>query len=158
FFNAASFAAVLVSLLLIRGSELHPNPRGSVTESRVRDGLRYVRSTPTLLTILVIWAVVGTLAVEVPVSLPLVAEFAFHGGAGLFSAMMALFSVGGITGGILAARRHRPNGEAASFVVLVVVFGVTILLAALAPTVPLALVAMVPMGAASTASSIVGQS
>jgi hypothetical protein len=46
--NALSFGAVLVSLAAMRGSELFPAKRVSRAKRQVRQGLRYVRSTPEL--------------------------------------------------------------------------------------------------------------
>ena len=79
--NALSFGAVLVSLAAMRGSELFPAKRVSRQKRQVRQGLRYVRSTPELFIPLLMIAVIGTLAWEFQVSLPLMASKVFHGGA-----------------------------------------------------------------------------
>ena len=79
--NALSFGAVLVSLAAMRGSELFPAKRVSKQKKQVRQGLRYVRNTPELFIPLLMIAVIGTLAWEFQVSLPLMASKVFHGGA-----------------------------------------------------------------------------
>jgi MFS family permease len=72
--NAASFAAVLVALARIRPRDLHPAPPAGRGTGQLRQGLRYVRGAPGLLVPLLMMALVGTLAYEFPVSLPLVAR------------------------------------------------------------------------------------
>jgi MFS family permease len=156
FYNAASFAAAIVGLLLVRSAELHRAPQHSRAEGRVRDGLRYVRATPELLIPLVVLAVIGTLAWELPVSLPLMAKFTFHRGAGMLSAMMTLVSIGGIASGLYVARHPRPTARILCFAA--VLLGFAMLLAAAAPSVTLELIAMVPLGAAGLATFAFGQS
>jgi MFS family permease len=143
FYNAASFVAVIVGLVFIRSNELHAHARASRAEARIRDGLRYVRATPALFFPLVMAAIVGVFSREEPVSLPLIAEFTFRGGAGLFAAMMALFSVGAILGGLFLAQAQ-PSPR--TLVVAGVGLGLAMLGAAVAPNEVLVLIAMVPMG------------
>src|SRR6202035_2191832 len=80
--NAISFAAVLISLAAMRKTELFPAKRVPRNKRQVREGLLYVRSTPELFIPLLMIAVIGTLAWEFQVSLPLMASKVFHGGAG----------------------------------------------------------------------------
>src|SRR5215468_1928378 len=82
--NALSFVAVLVSLAAMRTSELFPAKRAAKEKKQVRQGLRYVRSTPELFIPLVMIAVIGTLAWEFQVSLPLMASKVFGGGAAAY--------------------------------------------------------------------------
>jgi MFS family permease len=79
--NAVSFGAVLVSLLLMSAAALYPARPAAKEKGQIRAGLRYVRSTPALLVPLIMIAVVGTLAWEFQVSLPLMASHVFGGGA-----------------------------------------------------------------------------
>jgi hypothetical protein len=67
--TAASFAAVLVALALIRAGELHPAPPTGREPGQLRQGPRYVRGTPGLLVPLLMMALVGTLAYEFQVTL-----------------------------------------------------------------------------------------
>ena len=72
--NAISFGAVLISLAAMRRSELFPAKRVAREKGQVRQGLRYVRATPELLIPLLMIAVIGTLAWEFQVTLPLMAS------------------------------------------------------------------------------------
>src|SRR5690242_21747900 len=68
--NALSFGAVLVSLAAMRGSEMFPGKRVSRQKRQVRQGLRYVRSTPELFIPLLMIAVIGTRDRDLRVSSP----------------------------------------------------------------------------------------
>ena len=143
-FNALSFGAVLVSLAAMRTSELFPAERVSRQKKQVRQGLRYVRNTPELLIPLLMIAVVGTLAWEFQVSLPLMASEVFHGGAGSYGVMASVMGGGAVVGGLISAARARPRARA--LCLAAIGWGIAILAAAAAPSMPLELVALVFVG------------
>jgi MFS family permease len=130
--NAISFVAVLVSLAAMREREMRPAARPPREPGQVRAGLRYVRRTPALFLPLVMITVTGTLAYEFPITLPLVAEGAFGGGAGTYGAMAALMAAGAVVGGLVAASRRRRGP--ATLAITATVWGLAILAAAAAPT------------------------
>jgi MFS family permease len=55
---------------------------------------------------LVLMAVVGTLAFEFQVSIPLIAERSLAGGAGTFTLLYSSLSAGAVVGGLIMARRR----------------------------------------------------
>jgi MFS family permease len=142
--NALSFGAVLLTLWAMTASEITQSPRTPRAPRQVRDGLRYVARTPTLLVPLIMIAVIGTLAWEFQVSLPLMASDTFHGGAGLYGAMMATMACGGVIGGLVTASRQHVGTRALA--ISAVGWGLAITVAAVAPTLPLVLVALVFVG------------
>ena len=142
--NALSFAAVLVSLAAMRTSELFPAERVTRQKRQVRQGLRYVRSTPELLIPLVMIAVIGTLAWEFQVSLPLMASKVFHGGAAAYGVMASVMGGGAVVGGLISAARSRPRTRA--LCLAAVGWGIAILAAAVAPSMALELAALVFVG------------
>jgi predicted MFS family arabinose efflux permease len=142
--NALSFGAVLVSLAAMRGSELFPAKRVSKQKKQVRQGLRYVRNTPELLIPLVMIAVIGTLAWEFQVSLPLMASKVFHGGAASYGVMASVMGGGAVVGGLISAARSRPRARA--LCLAAIGWGIAILAAAVAPSLPLELAALVFVG------------
>ena len=101
--NAVSFGAVLLSLLLMSAAALYPARPASKKPGQIRAGLRYVRSTPALLIPLIMIAVVGTLAWEFQVSLPLMASHVFGGGAAAYGVMASVMGVGAVAGGLVSA-------------------------------------------------------
>ena len=142
--NALSFAAVLVSLAAMRTAELFPAKRVTRQKRQVRQGLRYVRSTPELLIPLVMIAVIGTLAWEFQVTLPLMASKVFHGGAASYGVMASVMGGGAVVGGLISAARSRPRTRA--LCLAAVGWGIAILAAAVAPSMALELTALVFVG------------
>ncbi len=142
--NALSFGAVLVSLAAMRSSELFPAERVRRQKKQVRQGLRYVRNTPELLIPLLMIAVVGTLAWEFQVSLPLMASKVFHGGAAAYGVMASVMGGGAVVGGLISAARARPRARA--LCLAAIGWGIAILAAAVAPSFGLELAALVFVG------------
>jgi MFS family permease len=101
--NAASFAAVLMALARIRTDALRPAPPTGRERGQLRQGLRYVRGTPALLVPLLMMALVGTLAYEFQVALPLLARVSLHGGASTYGLLTAAMGVGAVVGGLAVA-------------------------------------------------------
>jgi MFS family permease len=110
----------------------------------VRQGLRYVLSTPELLIPLLMIAVIGTLAWEFQVSLPLMANKVFGGGAAVYGVMASVMGVGAVVGGLISAARPRPRTRA--LCLAAIGWGIAILAAAAAPSLPVELAALVFVG------------
>lgn len=152
--NAATFVAVVFSLVTMDVGSLNPSAPTSRASGQIVEGLRYVRRTPELAVPLVMMGVIGMLAYEFQVVLPIVAIDAFDGDATTYSLMTAAMGVGAVVGGLIAAGRSRTGigpltrGSA--------LFGVLILAAAVAPTLPLELVALALVGAASVSFLAMG--
>src|ERR1700760_596067 len=142
--NAISFGAVLISLVAMHRGDLRPAKPIARERGQVRQGLAYVRSTPELLIPLLLIALVGTLAWEFQVSLPLMANQVFHGGAGTYGVMASIMGAGAVVGGLVSAARSRPRAR--TLCVAAIGWGVAILAAALAPNLPLELVTMLFVG------------
>jgi MFS family permease len=99
---------------------------------------------------------VGCLAYEFQVVLPVVAQETFHSDARTYGVMTAAMGVGALLGGLYVAARGRTGTR--SLVTAAAAFGVALLAAALAPTLPAELVAMALVGAASVAFQSKGNS
>lgn len=145
--NAASYVAVLAALGTMDVDALRPTPPAARGRGQVREGMRYVAGSPGLVVPLVMLAVVGTMAYEFSVVLPLLADRTFGGGAGTFALITSSMGAGAVLGGLVVAGRSRTG--IAALTAAAAAFGVTILLAAAAPTLPAAVAAMFLVGAAS---------
>ena len=154
--NAGSFLAVLFSLALMRTGELHPSVPLERGRGQLRQGFRYVRANRALFVPLLMMALIGTLAYEFPVVLPLLARRSLHGGADTFGFLTSAMGAGAVVGGlivaIVGATGLRPLTAAA------LGFGAAIGVAAAAPTLGLELAAMFLTGAASTGFMATGNS
>ncbi|HXI02122.1 MAG TPA: MFS transporter, partial [Candidatus Saccharimonadales bacterium] len=104
--NAGSYLAILAALALMRTGDLQRTPPEGKRRRQVREGLLYVWSTPALLVPLLMMAVIGTLAYEFQVSLPLVAKFTFGGDARTYGLLTALMGGGAVVGGLFTASRR----------------------------------------------------
>ena len=145
--NAASFVAVVVSLARLDTATLSPTPPTQRGKGQVREGLVYVSRTPELAGPLLMMALVGCLAYEFQVVLPVVASDTFHGSSTAYGFMTASMGVGAVVGGLYVAARGRTGLRALT--TSAAVFGVVIALAAAAPTLWLELVALAFVGGAS---------
>ncbi len=147
FLNAASYAAVITALAMMRAAELYRRPAVARARGQVREGLRYVWATPDLKIPLISMAIVGVFAFNFTVTLSLLAKFTFGGGAGLYSWFMVAMGGGAVLGGLATAFRSRPSTRLLACIGLV--FGAAIVAVALSPSEAWAIALLVPMGAAS---------
>jgi MFS family permease len=148
-FNAMSFVAVAVALLLIRTEDIHAAPRTIRAPGQLREGLHYVRQSPQLLGPLLLMATAGVAAYEWEVTLPLLARDAFGGGAEMFAGMFTAMGVGAVLGGLGVASLLKPTTRGLLYSSLV--FSGLVLATAAAPSVPLTLIALAGVGAANMA-------
>jgi MFS family permease len=155
-FNAASFAPVVLSLVTLDRAALRPSPPTGRAPGQLREGLRYVRRTPALGTPLLMMALVGCLAYEFQVSLPVMARQALHVGATGYGFMTAAMGVGAVAGGLVVAARGRTGLP--TLILAAAGFGVVLGLAALAPTLPVELLALALAGWASISFMATGNS
>lgn len=147
--NAVSFVAVVISLARLDVAALRPSPPAPRAPGQLREGFAHVRGTPALGVPLLMAALVGCLAFEFPVVLPILASETFAGDARTYGFLTAAMGAGAVLGGLYVAARGRTGlwplvGTATAF-------GVSMLAAALSPTLTTALVAMGFVGAASVA-------
>jgi len=145
--NAGSYVAVIIALAMMRPADLIRGKPVARARGQVREGLRYVRSTPDLLQPLLAVAVVGIFAFNFTTTLPLLAKISFHGGAGTYAAFSSAMGIGAVAGGLVVAHRSRPSSIMLALVGLA--FGLAILVVSVAPTEVYAVAALVVMGACS---------
>ena len=144
FINAGSYAAVLLCLFLMRKTELSSSAPIARAMGQLREGFSYVRRTPVLRDVLVMMAIIGTLTFEFGVALPLMAKFTFHSGARGLALLTAFMGAGAVLGGLATAGRRStaPRG----LISVGFAFGATVILASMAPSLLLCVLAMVLVG------------
>jgi MFS family permease len=145
--NAASFGAVVASLYFMDLDALQPSRQAVRAKGQLRQGLSYVRHEPELFVPLVMMALVGCLAYEFQVVLPVLAKATLHGGAQEYGFLTGAMGVGAVVGGLWTAARGRTGLR--PMVTTSFIFGLLILAAALAPTTGVELVVIAFVGAGS---------
>lgn len=154
--NAASFVAVVVSLALLDTSKLSPSTPTPRAPGQLREGLSYVRNEPSIAVPLLMMALVGCLAYEFQVTLPVLAQDTFAGDARTYGFLTAAMGIGAVVGGLYVAARGRTGLPA--LVVTALAFAVAMAAVAFSPTLTVALVAMALVGATSVAFLSMGNS
>jgi MFS family permease len=154
--NAASFAAVLCSLSLLRVNELHLGDRALRSRGSFAEGFRYVARRPDLKVILLMIFLIGTFGLNFPIFISTMSVRVFHAGASQFGLLTSIMAIGSVTGALLAARREKPHITlllAGSFI-----FGLGCALAAIMPIYWLFGLALVPIGVAAQTLTTTGNS
>jgi MFS family permease len=149
FINAASYVAVIAALAMMNKSALMSAPLVPKAKGQLREGFRYVWSEPALRTPLLMMAVIGTLAFNFQVVIPLISTKTFGLGAGGFGALTAVMGTGAVVGGLAAASRRGVSYR--RLLALTFAMGIAILGAAAAPTLASEVVALFVMGLTSFA-------
>ncbi len=129
--NGASFVAVLISLALLRVSELHPNARAHRVRGSFTEGLRYVWGRPDLKTVLVMLFLIGTFGLNFPIFISTMAVRVFHADARGYGLLSSIMAIGTVAGALLGAGRRK--AQFGSLLLGSGFFGIGCTLAALAP-------------------------
>jgi MFS family permease len=153
--DSVSYLFVLGALLAMRPKELHQQRRTTRDRGHMVAGLKYVWSTDDLRRPLIVLAVMFICVFQWQVLLPLLSELTFNAGAREFGLMSTAAGIGAFIGAITTAHGHRAPGmrRLGLFAGLV---GVSMLLVSVAPTLPWAMLAMVPVGFAAMCFMITG--
>jgi MFS family permease len=147
--DGVSFTAVILGLWMMRTEELRLPPVVARGRGQVRAGLSYVWKNDDLRIPLLIMTVVGTLAFNFSVVLPLFVKRSLDGSDGQFTLLFSALSVGSVAGALWSAQRtvvRLRHIVAATFA-----FGVTMLALAGMPTLGAAFPAAVLVGFTSVA-------
>ncbi len=102
--NAFSFVAILGSLLLLDQTQLHRAPLAKRGGTPVRDGLRWVRRSPTLFAPFVVFTLVATFGFNYNVAFPRMAR-EIWGGEQWYGWVLTALSIGSLLGSLLTAGR-----------------------------------------------------
>ena len=111
--NAASFFAVLVSLLALRTREffaLEDFERPSILRGTL-EGLAYVRRQPRMMLVVGLTLVIATFSFTFNVTLPVLAYSTLHSTAEVYGLLSALFGAGALVGALTAASLGRASAK-----------------------------------------------
>lgn len=146
--NGFSFAAILWPIWRIDTTQLYISPPASRGGQPVREALLFVRHNRRLLILFVVFTVIGTFAFNYGVSLLKLADNRF-GNKQLFGWLLAVTSVGSLVGSLMTAAR--PRVGSAWFFGAAVVLGLSGFGVAWAPSIWVAYLVSLPLGAGGAA-------
>lgn len=104
--NAASYVAVVVSLLAMDTGALHQGARSGrppTVVRGVREGLAYVARTPRIRVVLLMMLFVGTISMNFNVLVPVLAAHTLQSGAPTLGLLLAMFGLGALAGALFSA-------------------------------------------------------
>jgi MFS family permease len=156
FLNATSFVTVIISLHLMRESELRTAERVARAKGQLRAGLAYVWSRPDLLMTMVLVFFIATFGMNFQVTTALMSRVVFHTGAGRFGIASAVFAFGALIGALAAARRSKTGMRLLIWTGLA--FGLLEAATGLMPSYWTFLILLVPTGAAVISFSTLANS
>jgi MFS family permease len=130
--DALSYLAVLAGFWMMNPKELRSAPATRKGKGQVREGLRYVRTEPSLWIPLAMMAVIGTLAFNFQVVMPLLVVDTFGGNEGTFTVLYSVLSVGSLVGALATARKRSIDIKGVA--IAAAGFGAAMLLFATAPS------------------------
>jgi MFS family permease len=103
--NAVGFLGVITGLLRMDPNRLHRSPPVPAKRGQLLEGLRYVRSRPDLVMVMVLVFCVSTFGMTFYTTLAVMARNVFHRQADAYGLLSAMLALGTLTGAALAARR-----------------------------------------------------
>ncbi|MFF2050631.1 MFS transporter [Leifsonia sp. NPDC058194] len=145
--NAATFGAVLISLMTLRREQLYRTERAKRTRGGLVEGFRYVRRRPDIMVILIMVFLIGTFGLNFPIFISTMSVTVFHQGAGEYGLLSSVMAIGSVVGALLSARRERPR--VALLFVGAALFGAGCTIAAVMPTYWLFAIALILVGVSS---------
>jgi MFS family permease len=130
--NAVSYLAVIAQLQRMDPRALRSPRIAARRRGMLREGVRYIRTQPKMVAILVMVFFVGTFGMNFTITSALMATETYGKGAGEFGVLGSALAVGSLSGALLGARRTRVRlrllfGAGAGF-------GVALLIAGVQPT------------------------
>ena len=107
--NAASFAAMICALGLLRTSDLHASQRALQHRGSLAEGFRYVWGRSDLKAVLFMLFLVGTFGLNFPIFISTMSVAVFHAGADAYGALTSAMAAGSVAGALFAASRAKPQ-------------------------------------------------
>lgn len=144
--NGLSYIAVIVVLMLMKPNEFYGKIFDKKIKNDLKAGFMYVKSTPLLANTLIMMTIIGTLSYEFTVTLAIFSQFTFHGNAGTYSLLTAGMGIGSIIGGLYSANLKTHKININKIILAAFLFGISIILVAISPTLTIAFILMIIVG------------
>jgi len=144
--NAASFAAVLLSLLLMKLTKYIPSNSSKKVLIELKEGFSYLRRTPSIGYIILLLACISLLALPFNTLLPVYAKVIFKGSASTFGYINSCFGLGAICGTLFLASLKKDANLRKILFINTIIFGGGLILFSHTAYFPLAMVFAVITG------------
>jgi MFS family permease len=157
--NAASFLAVIISLLLIRTSgraERGEHETASLSFAALREGLSFVWHTPIIVQTMTL-DFVATFFASAIALLPVFAADILHVGARGFGVLAASPAIGAVIAAIVMARLGYVRRQGATIIVSVAVYGAATIAFGLSHVFWFSMLMLAMVGASDTVSTVLRQ-
>ena len=145
--DAISYVAVIACLWLMHTHELQTLLIKPKSKGEIRDSFRYVMSMPVLWISFIMLAVIGSLAYNFTITLPLFVTDSLHGSVQDFSFLYSVFGFGALISGFVIA--HRGLVKLQHVILGAILLGITMLILSRAPNVGVADIIIFFVGMAS---------
>jgi len=139
--NAASFIAVIISLLRMRLKPYVPRPHDKkVWIDDMREGFAYLKRTPSIAKVILMLAVMSLLVIPYATMMPVYAKVIFHGDATTFGYIDSFIGLGAVTGALFLASLPSSANRKRILWTNTILFGLGLMLFSYTKSFPLAMV------------------
>lgn len=139
FMNALSFIAVIGTLLMMRLPLYIPKPRTQKAMEGLTDGLKYLKSTPSIGRLVLLIALCSLIVIPYITLLPVVAKMTLNGNASTYGYLNSFTGIGAIAGAIFLASVKPHINLSKVLVVILSVLGLGLILLSRTHNLPFAL-------------------
>lgn len=153
-FNAISFLAVIVAVIMIGNISQDINKTSGINLNAVREGIKFILSKPVILsTMLIDFA--ATFFASANTMLPIVARDILKVGEVGYGLLSAGQSIGSLVISLIISQFNEIKRQGQIFLVAVFTFGTATILFGISHSLILAMLALIIMGAADSVSTII---
>jgi MFS family permease len=153
FFNAVSFLAVIIALMLI-GPVTQDSKKSGIHLSAALDGIRFIFSKPIILSTMLM-DFVATFFASANTMMPIVAKDILKVSEIGYGWLSSAQAIGSVAAGVVVSQVQKLRKQGPIFLFAVVVFGLATVLFGATSTFAVAMVALILMGAADAVSTII---
>ncbi|MDN3584314.1 MFS transporter [Mucilaginibacter flavus] len=137
--NAASFIAVIGSLLMMRLPKSEAKPHNHNIFFELKEGFSYIKNTPSIKFVLIMLAMISLFVLPFSTLIPVYAKDIFKGTASTFGVIDSLIGLGALSGAIFLASLKPGHDLKKILAINTLVFGAGLVIFSHMPNYPLAL-------------------
>ena len=154
--NAITYLAVLIALIMMGRipQEAAPGQRSAVSLPAIREGIQFIRSHPIILSTMLI-DFFATFFSSANTLMPIFARDVLRVGAVEYGWLSAAQSIGAMVAALIVSQMEEIRRQGVVFLSAVIMFGLATIGFGLARTVPLAMAALILIGASDSVSTII---